>query len=115
MHVRIGLSGAQALTDEYLFLLAGEGTTGKVVASDVETRDGATDRAFVELVVEPGVYTIEAASGHLVGGSYEREDDFTLTINELAVVLPGDCSEPFLSFCWNPVLAVHAGDVVPEG
>ncbi len=81
MHVRIGLSGAQALTDEYLFLLAGEGTTGKVVASDVETRDGATDRAFVELVVEPGVYMIEAASGHRVGNSYEREDDFTLTID----------------------------------
>ena len=81
MHVRIGLSGADILTDEHLFLLAGTGTTGAVVASDVETADAATDRAYLELVVEPGAYTIEAASGHLVDGSYEREDDFTLTID----------------------------------
>ena len=113
MHVRIALAGAQALTDEHLFLLAGSGTDGAVVARDVETADGATDRAYLELVVEPGVYTIEAASGHRVDGAYEREDDFTLTINEMVVVLPGDCSEPFLSFCANPVLA--SALLVPEG
>ena len=98
MELRIGLNGARVRSDEYLFVLEGAGATGEVLESHVQRDDDDSDRAFIRRVFEPGVYTIETTT------STDRDDDFTLTINDLAVVLPGVCTESTDSFCRNPVL-----------
>ena len=65
--------------DGYLYLLSGEGRSGRVVASDDNGGDGRNAR--IERELEAGVYTIEATTG---GSPRRRTGAFELKVATIA-------------------------------